>query len=195
MSYGIMAYRVNAGKVISLCGSKDAALLGQIAGWTPAMFAAGEAENEAMRGEDIEDFDEGPDPAWAVRDLVMGLPLTRSGAEYGYGYEAIIRSLGEPLDNGLFYPASVEYLRDTVDPELTAAGVSLRTEDLVFGYPLVDFPTPDDFPMVGSWSATAVAASVAPLRAYSGQMREIAAIREWCEAAAAEGETIVGIYY
>ncbi len=194
MSYGLTVYRVDAAKITSLFGSKNADLLTRFTGWTLEDIAEDEAENEELRSTQIPFLDYEPHSIWAVRDLIMGHELTLSGAEYAYGYGDLVDLRGTRLDNSLFYPASVEYLSEEIDPELAAAGVNLTLNDLMFGGALVRFPPPEDFPAMGHWTAEKVASSVAPLQAYSGTRPEIAAIRDWCEAAAAAGETIVAFY-
>ena len=195
MSYGLMVYRVKAARITSLYGSKDVDLLKRITGWSLENFATNEEKVERLRAEAESYFDYQPHPIWAVRDLIMGRKMTFSGAEYGYGYEYLMGQLGSLLNNSLFYPMSFEYAEAELDPELEAAGTSLRMSSLLFGGALISFPPPDDFPAFGYWSAEKVASSVAPLQAYSSTRPEIAAIRKWCEAAASKGQTIVGFYH
>ena len=106
---------------------------------------------------------------------------TLDGHLYGYAFKSIVEFCGQTLDNGPFYPSPVEHLAETVDPAIKATGANVSMYRLVFRGAPVSFPRPDEFPMIGYWTAGEVAASNAPLQLSSGTgvSAEVGSLAQW----------------
>jgi hypothetical protein len=187
MGYGVMAYVVDIDKLVALCGSGDDRIRRVICGRFRERISATNDElgwsNE--RGE--------PSVFTAVNHLIMGAEKTLDGAMYGYGFKYIVEFSGRFLDNSSFYPCPSSYLMDTVDPALKAVGATLSMFDLAFGGSPVSFPSPDDFPSIGHWTADEVTRNVEPLRA--GTTTELKSIAQWLDQAAPASKGVVGFYH
>ncbi|HEY1178784.1 MAG TPA: hypothetical protein VGF17_21740 [Phytomonospora sp.] len=187
MGYGVMAYSVDIDKLVALCGSGDDRMRRVISGKSRESIYRSNDElgwsNE--RGE--------PSIFMAINHLVLGEEMTLPGVMYGYAFKYIVEFSGRFLDNGPFYPCSSDYLSDTVDAELARVGATVRMNDLVFGGAPVAFPSPDDFPLIGYWSAEQVAESAEPVR--SGTSEELKTIATWLDHAAPQGRGVIGFYH
>ncbi|GLZ78116.1 hypothetical protein Afil01_29230 [Actinorhabdospora filicis] len=187
MGYGVMAYSVDIDGLVALCSSGDDRMRRVISGKARESIYRTNDElgwsNE--RGE--------PSVFMAINHLVLGQEMTLPGVMYGYAFKYIVEFSGRFLDNGLFYPCSSEYMTDTVDVELAELGATVRMNDLIYGGAPVSFPTPEDFPLIGYWSAQQVAESVEPVRAGTGEHTK--AIGTWLDQSAAQGRGIVGFYH
>ncbi|MEV4513240.1 hypothetical protein AB0K00_30225 [Dactylosporangium sp. NPDC049525] len=187
MGYGVMAYRVDIDKLSALCGSGDNQMRRVICG----RFRT----DIARLNDDLDcSNDRGaPSVFTAIEHLVMGGDKTLPGHLYGYGFKYMVEFSGRFLNNEHFYPCPSSYLDSTVDPALKATGAGITMSDLIFRGAPVDFPSPDDFPAIGYWTADEVAAAAEPLRA--GTTDEVRAIAAWTADAAAERKGIVGFYH
>ncbi|GIG64433.1 DUF7691 family protein [Phytomonospora endophytica] len=187
MGYGVMAYSVDIDKLVALCGSGDDRMRRVISGKSrESIYRTNDQlglSNE--RGE--------PSVFTAINHLILGEEMTLEGYMYGYAFKYIVEFSGRFLSNGPFYPCSSDYLSDTVDAELAEVGASVRMTDLIWDGAPVSFPRPDDFPMIGHWTAEQVAASVEPVRA--GTSEELKTIGTWLDQSAAQGRGIVGFYH
>ncbi|MBW4620492.1 MAG: hypothetical protein KME17_14210 [Cyanosarcina radialis HA8281-LM2] len=189
MSYGLMAYSVNIDKLKESCGSGDDSLRRAISGRFKNDIAS---TNQQLgysndRGE--------PSVFLAIRDLIIGDERNLDRVLYAYGFKYIVEFFGKFLDNNLFYPASYDFLVEEVGANLSETGATVEMFKLLNCYLPVSFPTPDDFPLYGYWSAERVAASVEPLAAFPEKTEELKAIQKWLEFAALKGEGIVGYYH
>lgn len=189
MSYGLMVYSVNLDTVRQRFGSGDEAVYRTLL----------EREEDAIysAGDLFEDWKEDDDEIGftALHHLVFDEEKTLPGGLYAYVYKAVIKSYGTSLDNGPFYPASMEYLQENVQAALAATGATLRLNELILGQTLVRFPTPDDWPLCGLWEAEAVAQAAPLVQAATNPALEVAAIGEWLTLASARGDGIVGFYH
>jgi hypothetical protein len=190
MSYGVMAYAVDIDKLKALCGSGDNQTRRAVCG----RFRA-----DISRSNDWFDLsgDRGaPNIFTAIEHLIMGNDKTLDGYLYGYGFKYIVEFSGRMLDNGPFYPCPSGYLSDTVDPAIRATGADLSTSDLIFGGAPVAFPSPDDFPAIGHWTADEVAAADEPLRAAGADaIEEVRTVAGWVTHATGRSQGIVGFYH
>lgn len=139
MSYGVMAYAVDAEALRAALAARDEALVDVLA----RRYAAELRAHDRM-------FGGAPAGLEALRDLLLGRPRRpRAGALYHYTVKLLCdRFGGEPLPNAAFYPCDPAAL----DGLLDASGLSphLRRYDLVgSGSPVPGLPFPDDFPATG----------------------------------------------
>jgi hypothetical protein len=187
MGYGVMAYRVDIDKLRALCGSGDNQMRRVICG----RFRA----DITRLNDDLDcSNDRGaPSVFTAIEHLVMGGDKTLPGHLYGYGFKYIVEFSGRFLNNSHFYPCPSSYLDSTIDPALKATGAGITMSDLIFRGAPVDFPSPDDFPSIGYWTADEVAAAADPLR--TGTTDEVRAVAAWTAEAAVEHKGIVGFYH
>lgn len=187
MGYGVMAYSVDIDGLVALCGGGDDRMRRVISGkYREDIYRANDElgwSNE--RGE--------PSIFMAINHLVLGQEMTLPGVMYGYAFKYIVEFSGPFLDNGPFYPCSSQYLSDTVDAELAEVGATVRMSDLIYGGAPVSFPSPEDFPLIGYWSAEQVAESVEPVRVGAGE--ELKTIGKWLDQSAARGRGVVGFYH
>jgi hypothetical protein len=187
MGNGVMAYAVDIDKLVALCGSQDDRMRRAISGrFRERIYRT----NDQLGWSNERDE---PSVFTAIKHLIMGEEKTLEGAMYGYGFEFIVEFSGQFLDNGLFYPCPSRHLSETVDVELADVGATISMIDLIFGGAPVSFPSPDDFPAIGHWTADQVARNVEPLRA--GSSAELKTIAKWLDQAAATGRGVVGFYY
>lgn len=187
MGYGVMAYRVDIDRLRTLCGSGDNQARRAICG----RFRT----DIARLNDDLDcSNDRGaPSVFTAIEHLVMGGDKTLPGHLYGYGFKYMVEFSGRFLNNGPFYPCPSSYLESTVDPALRATGAAISMSDLIFRGAPVDFPSPDDFPAIGYWTAAEVAAAAGPLQ--SGTTEEVRTVAAWAASAAAEDKGVVGFYH
>ncbi|MEV4133206.1 hypothetical protein AB0J72_13685 [Dactylosporangium sp. NPDC049742] len=187
MGYGVMAYRVDIDRLAALCGSGDNQARRAICG----RFRT----DIARLNDDLDCSNDRGEPSvfTAIEHLVMGGDKTLPGHLYGYGFKYMVEFSGRFLDNSLFYPCPSSYLDSTVDPALKATGATITMSDLIFRGAPVSFPSPDDFPSIGYWTAAAVAAAAEPLKAATTD--EARAVAAWTATAAAEQKGIVGFYH
>jgi hypothetical protein len=187
MGYGVMAYAVDIDKLVAFCGSGDDRMRRVI---------SGKFREDIYRiNDDLGWSNERGEPSvfTAIKHLIMGEEKTLEGTMYGYGFKFIVEFSGRFLDNGPFYPCPSQYLSDTVDVELAGVGATISMSGLIFDGAPVSFPSPDDFPAIGHWTADQVADNVEPLRA--GSSTELKTISKWLDQAAATGRGVVGFYH
>ncbi|BCJ76315.1 hypothetical protein CS0771_58590 [Catellatospora sp. IY07-71] len=187
MGYGVMAYAVDIDKLVALCGSGDD---------RTRRAVSGRFRDRIQRlNDDLGWSNERGEPSvfTAINHLVLGEQPTLDGAMYGYAFKFLVEFSGRFLDNRPFYPCRSHYLSDTIDPELAALGAGIRMSGLIFGGAPVAFPSPDDFPAIGHWTAAQVAADAERLREAS--TIELKTISGWLDEAAATGRGVVGFYH
>ena len=98
-----------------------------------------------------------PELAYAIGRIVDGTATDRARAsQYGYAMQRICQALGEDLDNGPFYPSSLDAL-EAFDAVLKERGVRFATSWLALDGSLFGLPEPDDFPMCGKIGPEALA--------------------------------------
>jgi len=190
MGYGLMVYAVDLDAVTTACGSGDDKVRRMISGrFRRDIYAT----NDQLGWSN----DRGADSVFeAIRHLIMGADDMRlPGAMYGYAYKYIIELHGRCLSNDRFMPARHAWVSDEIQPQLAAAGVALKLDDLYFGGAPVRFPSPDDFPGLGYWRRDAIAAARPILSAATGLSPELEQIKDWLSRSAAEETDLVGVYH
>jgi hypothetical protein len=199
MSYGLMVYAVDFKTLTDVCGQGDESLFHEI--WR---YFSEDIDrcNEAF---DLQSLPGNVSLQAALHHLLLGEPKTLPAYLYGYAFEYVVRFYGKALNNGPFYPCSMEFLMDGMTAEIAESRVNLDLFGLVVGPPIA-LPTVDDFPMVGSWSPDLVAKTNGAWKKYweedptfqtiwANQSFEMCALCEWIAYAANHQQGLVGFYY
>lgn len=189
MSYGLMPYAVDIDRLTAICGSGDDTIRRAISGRykRDIIHINMEFDWSNERGE--------PSVFLAIRHLIMGDEKNLEGVMYGYAFKFIVEFFGHPLDNRMFCPRSTNSITGQVDAAVKETGATVSMSDLLFRMAPVPFPEPDDFPLIGYWTADEIVESRGPLRSAKSVTPELETIRGWVDQAAAEGLGVVAIYH
>jgi hypothetical protein len=192
MGYGLTVYAVNIEQLQAVCGGGDMALYDQIL----HRFGAEIGDQDVRFGHQIYHQTD-PSIAEGIRQLLLtGRGKSFDAYIYGYGLEYIVRYLGKPLNNAMFYPCDLDILSATIGDLLTG----VQIENLVFRGLLADVIYPDDFPTYGHLTTDEVASAAVQMKGVLADyvdrdMDERAFIASWLEYAAQRHEGLVGYYY
>ena len=201
MSYGVTPIAVDLDVVRAALGSGDHALLSAVSHELRRRIDDLDRADDA----DAEDEDRAIPAAVALRQMILGEPLSTSSvdsAKYGYMFEGVSQHFGEGLPNSEWSGMGGDWF-DSVDAALGAAGVAadrFRVVGSVFyrGMP-VAIPAPDDFPAVGYVLRSEMPRVLAALRGIDLPDPEVGAaveqIRSWLETCAGSGRDLVCFYY
>jgi hypothetical protein len=186
-----MPYSVHMDKVVEACGSGDQALADSITERFDAAMTSADAQLGYFIGAGE------PSHVLAVQHLILGDERSLDAALYSYGFKFMVQYFGHHLDNSAFYPASMHFLIEQVGPLLQQTGASVSLRDLLFRRPPIRLPYPDDFPLIGYWTAEEIQQSLELLQAFTPKSRELQAVLGWLEFAATRQpvEDIVGFYH
>jgi hypothetical protein len=127
--------------------------------------------------------------------LIVGELLNLPPELYAYGFKFIVRFFGEHLDNSPFSPCDLAFLTDEIDAGLEETGATLCMANLVFRGAPVDFPRPDDFPLIGYWTVAEVRDNYPVLKDYKPLARTLVTIRSWLHYANKRHQDIVAFYH
>lgn len=189
MDRSLMVYSVDVNLLRRACGSGDAQVYKRI--WAQQYAEISQANRVlgyATRPGQASLFE-------AIKQLIMGANLTFPGELYAYGFEFIVRHLGQILNNVIFHPTRLDYLLDDINPTLLAAGVSVDLQHLLSGRLPVQLPAVTEFPKYGYWTPEAVVESVQPLYSYPHRSAHLDTILQWLMIASSQNQGLVGYYY
>jgi hypothetical protein len=156
MSTSVYVYSVDADRLRAVPGSKDKELLAassRLEGYFKTIDKIAEHLDE--------DEDHPVSCAAAYRHIVNGEPYAKGfGYVYGYAYEGLCMALGTETESSWTQIArSWDWFKE-IDAALATLGIKLNLTDLLCRGPLINIPTPDDFPALGWWTAEDVASAV-----------------------------------
>jgi hypothetical protein len=195
MSYDLMPYAVDFGRLRAAVGSGDERLLAEL--------ASAHADEMTRLDRHDEDHDPPIPPAADVlRHLILGeAGDPAAGFKYGYALEWLCEHFGEPLNNSEWSAMRGQWF-DTVGEALVAAGVpaTFSVLNLAFRGSPVPIPEPDDFPGIGYFTPEEVPAAAAALDAADlGTMPEdvrksVGQVRDWLGVCEETGRGLVCFY-
>jgi hypothetical protein len=162
MSTAVYVYSVPADQLRAAPGSKDKQLLA-VGRKLKDFF---ETIDEIAEDLDEDEEERPPKCAAAYRQIVNGEPYAEGfGYVYGYAYEGLCMALGAETERSWTQIArSYDWFKE-INAALAALRIKLKITDLLGRGPLIDIPTPDDFPALGWWTADDVAAAAIAFKA------------------------------
>ena len=196
-----MPYLVPADRLLGLIGSGDRQFLAEIAEQQADRIAELDENFDDHRDEDEEDDSARLGTLEAIGEIIDGKPIHEHlGHVYGYAFERICDHLGELLPNS--YAGGRSAWVDRIDAHLGRLGLGLSLTNLIYRGPPTPLPDPDDYPFIGHWTASEVAAAAGAIEGLDldcpdseeeGALKEI---RGWLEDSRAKpGSMIVGFCY
>lgn len=149
MSSSITVYAVSLEQLKQVVGSRAQQLIDSILNEQEGFLSS------------IDDIDDGVDMtcAEAVAALINGeRPDDAPGYLFGYALEAVCSTLGDELPNISQIAGAADWIEE-VDALLERKGIPVRLEQLVYYGSPVPIPEPDDYPFIGIWPASLLAAA------------------------------------